>query len=357
MRVAFFGVGRVAKIILNQINMPSGIEHIGFVDNDSDKWGSFMGKPVYSPRKICEIGFDKLIILTDDYYETIKSNLIYWFHIEADKIKDSRYLLKLLLMEKYQDSEDIEIQKTLKYLETNNLSVFNQYVKETGHNYIVQWDFIENLPFITFEDKKMYFPYDYTFEEVDGQKIVKDILSEQQLTSPHLYIKESININLGDVIADAGVMEGNFALRYIEKVSKAYLFECDSRWIKPLKKTFEKFNEKVVFCNEFLGQYNGNKCTNLDTVIKGQLNFLKMDIEGAEIEALLGAKNVLSRNDVKCSICSYHKCGDEVAIRDLLNQYGYQTAVSDGYMLFYDDSIFSTLDFRRGIVYAKKSLD
>ena len=50
---------------------------------------------------------------------------------------------------------------------------------------------------------------------------------------PHRYINGDIRVEQGDVIVDAGVQEGNFSLRYIEKASKAYLFECDKRWIKP----------------------------------------------------------------------------------------------------------------------------
>ncbi len=201
----------------------------------------------------------------------------------------------------------------------------------------------------------MYFPYNYKFQEYNGKKVVRDITAEQQMYSPHLYIKDDIKIEKGDIIADAGVQEGNFALRYIEKVSKAYLFECNKYWIKPLQKTFEKFKDKVVLSNSFLGQYNGGIYSNLDTVIKGRLDFLKVDVEGAEIETLLGGKNVLLNNDVKCAICSYHKSGDQTAIEAILNFYGYETSTSEGYMVFYKDkNIYSTLDLRKGIVYAKK---
>ena len=43
-----------------------------------------------------------------------------------------------------------------------------------------------------FEDKRMYFPFDTKFDELDGKKVVVDILSEQQEMSPHLYIKDDI---------------------------------------------------------------------------------------------------------------------------------------------------------------------
>lgn len=317
--------------------------------------GRFRGKSVYSPRKLKETDFDKLIILSDIHYETIKGDLIYWHHIEEDKIKDQRYLLKLLMLEKYKNTEDVEIQKILQYWEKNEVSLFNQYVENGKEKYIVQWDCIENMPYIMYEDKRMYFPYDFWFQEYEGKKIIMDIWAEQQDTSPHRYINGDIRVEQGDVIVDAGVQEGNFSLRYIEKASKAYLFECDKRWIKPLQQTFRKFKDKVVLYNGFLGQYHAGEYINLDHAVDKRVDFLKMDVEGAEIEALLGGREMFLNNEIKCSICSYHKSGDEAAIKDILNSYGYRTNTSEGYMLFhFEKNIFSTLDFRRGIVYARK---
>ena len=80
-----------------------------------------------------------------------------------------------------------------------------------------------------------------------------------------------------------------------------------------------------------------------------------MDIEGCELDGLWGAANVLKKNSVKCSICSYHKFGDEFEIKNILEEYGYTTSVSNGYMAFiYDTDIFYHVDLRRGIVYGDK---
>lgn len=356
MRLLIFGTGKITKDTLGQIDhLPSQTEIVGFVDNDSKRWGSFMGKTVFSPNELKNIGYDKLIVMPDRYYNDIKENLTYWYQIDAEKIENRYFLLKLLMTDKYKDSEDYDIQKILKYWEKNDISVYHHYIKEEEEYSVVQWDCMENMPFILFEDKRMYFPFDTKFEMRDGKKIVTDILAEQQQSSPHLYIKDDICINQGDVVVDAGVCEGNFILRYIEKISKAYLFEGDQRWIRPLQLTFGKFRDKVVLSDKFLGQWSGCNSVNLDSVINGKVDFLKMDIEGAEPGALLGGRNVLRKNSVKCSICSYHHSGDEMAIKDILQSYGYQTNNSDGYMVFYHDpDIFSSLDFRRGIVYARK---
>ena len=49
------------------------------------------------------------------------------------------------------------------------------------------------------------------------------------------------------------------------------------------------------------------------------------------------------------------KMNDEKNIRFILNNLGYQTSVSKGYMFYsYDEDIYDTLDLRRGVIYAKK---
>lgn len=356
MKIVLFGAGEFAKQTYGKIrNMPENIQVLGFVDNDALRWGEFLGIPCFSPVQLKNIEYDKLIIMPFMHYDEMKNDLLYWHKVDEDKIEDYRYLLKLLFEEKYKDSKDAEIQEILRYWKENELSVFNQYVKEEDRYWEVQWDYIENMPFVIFEDKRMYFPYDTRFEEKDGKKIVTGLLDEQQSTSPHLYIKDDIKIQNGDVVADAGVCEGNFILRYIEQVSKAYLFEVDKRWRRPLELSMRKFSDKVVMCDKFLGRNMEGNEVNLDTIVQGRLDFLKMDIEGAEVEALIGGRNVLKDNNVKCAICSYHKKDDEKRIKEILQKYGYITDVSQGYMIFYHDvDTFSDISFRRGIVYGRK---
>ncbi len=66
-----------------------------------------------------------------------------------------------------------------------------------------------------------------------------------------------------------------------------------------------------------------NNCTHVD--------FIKMDIEGAEIEAIKGCENILRNNDVNLAIASYHLVNKErtsIELEKLFSRLGYRTETS-----------------------------
>jgi len=140
-----------------------------------------------------------------------------------------------------------------------------------------------------------------------------------RITEPDFELKGYIkyfDIQEGDVIIDAGSFPGEFTIYASKKVGergKIIAFEPD------------EFNFKVLLMNI--------KINNLDNVIplkKGiwskdipqdkrvsldnelgrlgikKVDFIKMDIEGTEIEAIKGARKTLMGNKVDLAIASYH---------------------------------------------------
>ncbi len=356
MNILLWGTGQGAKNYLKNGNINNDTI-IGYVENNSNKWGvTIEGKMVYSPEQISDLEFDKIIICSDIYFENIKKQCNLQLNIPDEKIADRWSGLKEIMIQKYKDNPEQQIQETLTYWKTHQLSVFNQFKDDENETYSeVIWDSVENMPYIMFENKKMYFPPDYRFYKKDGKQYVKDILSEQVLQSPHLYTKSDHDIKPGCVMVDAGVCEGNFALRFIDIVSKIYLIEPNRKWLEALRLTFQKYTNKVVFCEKMLSKENTKNSITLDTLVEENIDFLKMDIEGSEINALLGGGDILRKSNAFCSICSYHNSNDEKYIRFILESYGYKTDTSNGYMIFiHDPDIFDKADFRKGMVYAKK---
>ena len=154
------------------------------------------------------------------------------------------------------------------------------------------------------------------------------------------------------VVVDVGAQVGDISLEYIDKSKELHIIESEQVWCRVLQKTFAPYRNKVKIYNVFL-DWKTNQT--IDSLISGSVDFVKMDVEGAEICALEGAQRILRDSQAFCAICAYHNGADEKNIKAILNKYGYQTSVSKGYMLFgWDDNCYNALDLRRGIVYGKK---
>lgn len=282
---------------------------------------------------------------------------------EAKKLEHSMRVLIAKMRSNYGESEDQDIQEILRNIEaTRYVSAYNQDFTKKYHGGMQGlWDLVKydpeaGMPYALWNGKKMYYPAGYPKEGVATSLNFTSL--EQDPRSPHRYLDDAFNVREGDIVVDAGVAEGNFALDVVERAKKVYLVECEHQWIAALRKTFEPWQDKVVIVEKMLGDTENEQCTTLDTVIKeGYVNFLKLDVEGAEIPSLKGASKILenSRN-IKCAVCAYHRKNAEKDIREILEGHGFYTSTTKGYMFFSED-MDSWIDgeLRHGIVRAVKS--
>lgn len=81
------------------------------------------------------------------------------------------------------------------------------------------------------------------------------------------------------------------------------------------------------------------KVTKIDTYIKendiNKVDFIKMDIEGAEMKALIGASKTIKRYKPQLAICVYHKSDDlfeiPIFISDLVPEYKFYLSQKNSY--------------------------
>ena len=211
------------------------------------------------------------------------------------------------------------------------------------------------MPYVLYGGEAMYYPRNMSLEDI----IITYRLCcmEQDPYSPHYYNKTGYEVREGDVVLEAGVAEGNFALSIIDKVSKVYLIECEPAWIDALQYTFAPYKDKVELVSKYLSDSDENGNITIDSLLQGEkLNFIKMDIEGAELSALKGAKETFAKSDdLRCAICAYHRHGDEENIRNFLEENDMVCETSDRYMFFnnYDEEETEP-EFRRGLIYGRK---
>lgn len=101
------------------------------------------------------------------------------------------------------------------------------------------------------------------------------------------------------------------------------------------QRNIRDYSNKVIIIRKFISSYDEGDFATLDALIHEPVNYIKMDIEGNEWEALQGAKDIISRSQyLKCAICSYHSDFDRVLIEDFMDKNGLNHSVGPG-LLWY----------------------
>lgn len=140
-----------------------------------------------------------------------------------------------------------------------------------------------------------------------------------------------------EIVVDAGSYDGQTEGEIIrwgeDNIKKIYAFEPDPDNIRKCK---EYFRRNELECVEFIEKGTWNASTSMkmqgcgtpgsrvgtsgnisisltsidETVRDDKVTFIKMDVEGAELKSLQGARNTIKRNKPRLAICIYHKGRD-----------------------------------------------
>lgn len=264
------------------------------------------------------------------------------------------------ILQYYSTRTDVanDIKEVISYLRQNPLSVFpypftNNY---SSANIKVYYDEqLNNLPYVMHEGKRLYFRRDK--KEYKIMREYNFLMLEQDANSPHRYITDTFKIKEGEVLIDIGSAEGNFSLSNIEKIKRLYLVEADPGWIEALTATFAPWKDKVTILNKYASDINDDKSISLDALLQHEekVDFIKIDVEGAEQQVLAGATTVINNNKgLKVALCTYHKQEDAELFAEILTSKRFKIEFSNGYMIFIngDKSLFKPPYLRKGLIRA-----
>jgi len=207
----------------------------------------------------------------------------------------------------------------------------------------------QNLEKFVVNDVHIYTPIN-AFKKGELGYLYTEVFSDR-LINPHAYEYGPVALSAGDVVVDAGACEGFFSCYALQKkVGQIYLFEPVQSLCHGLRKTFEKEvaeqrafiidkgisyksgSEKFIQDNQYICMSRcdsqGSALIELlsldDFVINNEikkLDFIKMDVEGAEVDAIKGAENTIKMLRPKLSIAVYHNYENAFLIRDLVKNY------------------------------------
>lgn len=265
-------------------------------------------------KKIYDLFLGDFLLFFRTFNQRMKCKMMYWF--------------KLFLPEN-------ELNEAYIFMGKYGLTSypFNSSLKYKGKTIEVLKDDANGLSYVIHHDKRLYFPNNRSSQEIAD--MYRSLLIEQDEDSPHRYVKSYADLK-GKIVLDIGSAEGVFSLDAVDYASHIYLFECDSEWVDALKTTFSPWEQKVTIVEKYVANKSGDHEISIDDFFEGKESdnlFFKMDIEGAENLALVGAKKILQKgNNIVLSVCTYHRLHDVEDISTFLSSLEYKFEFTKGYM-------------------------
>lgn len=337
-KIAIWGTGVIAELVFSECQTIDNYNIVAVIDNNMSKVGhKWHERIITAPSILLEKVITHVVILSDSY-EEIKRQIIEEYPQYSGKIENKNYFYKESLFKRYEKTKDEEIKRQIKYIEKNGLDIFNYPFarKYQTMNNKIEFDRECGLYYTFYRNHRMYFSRKIDSWE-QANVYYNSILMEQDSHSPHRYLDDDFNVSMNDIVVDVGAAEGMFSLDVLEIASKIYIFEADKDWLYALEHTFSDYMHKVIIEDFFISSYSEGKYNTLDELIDegDEVNFIKMDIEGNEWDALRGAYDTIRKTKrIKMSICCYHSDFDQILIERFMDDNDIKHTTTDGYMWY-----------------------
>lgn len=307
--IYLFGASSLGRMFLEQITETFHV--LGIIDNDSEKWGRQL--PAFG--KMLPIGgIDILKAAGENDIVLIAST---WYLDIVQQLNEFGYKGKVY---SFLNMRNI-------YGGGSSDSSIKEFEEHFGRikELMADEESVRILQAIL--DKRKGFKTDYS-----------DIKSDNEYFLPGIVKKRK-----DAVYVDAGAYDGDTVKKFIEfqdgEFQKVAAFEMDKNNYDKID--FGSFDKRVKFYNcglwnekkvvsamssEMASSFSeiGNKkaqVVTLDEIMENEhVTLIKMDIEGAEVEALQGAAQTIKRDKPDLAICVYHRREDIWEIPLLLSE-------------------------------------
>lgn len=316
--IVIYGASNIANEVYTYI-ISQGLDVSAFCVDEPFHFSNqiFNNREVFTPKTL-DIVFEKY-------------NIIIGFGIDVQ----AKNILQNNLFVHFSHCEKIYFMPFLDPMPPINYSFILEHELEFNHTYSLLNDNLSKEIMIAYINSKL--------GNSEGSKLL-DLWGEVQ------YFNELTNIskNKHHVFVDCGAFIGDTILDFAtfthNQVEMYYAFEPDTtnclKLIDNLKKnnicntqimpkgvwsetatlSFDSSGDSSSSISE-----NGNtyiEVCSIDEVLQGNyVSFIKMDVEGSELNALKGAKNTIALHMPILAICVYHKPEDLITIPQYISQF------------------------------------
>lgn len=307
--LVFFGAGYLLTVMLNIFKEKNLKLPVAICDNDSKKWGTFVdGVEIISLKTAKEKYADFNVLLTNSQY----ANEI------IEQLKSEISIDKLIYFH-----PDDEI----------NFEGYRKFLVEKKSN-------LDKIYSILADDKSKQTYYDILTARNTGDYT----LYKNNYTTPQYFQDDIYMIKEDDIFVDVGAFTGD-TIQEIDIITQGKykkIIACEPNtqsycFIEEMMKSNDKIElikkgigdkaETLKFSvntqsQSIAGITNDGDITievdSLDNLIDQPITFLKMDIEGFEMNALNGAVGTIKKYKPTLAICLYHKYTDFVDIPEFI---------------------------------------
>jgi len=298
----------------------------GFIDSNPNKWGSeFCGKKIRSPEILKTLKKNTIIMIA--VAPSTGSDDIYGKLIKEYKVNKNRIYSGLFFFDKSWhlypgafEKEQIERPHDCNYWQRVFTKKMTKYSRKAFYkNYSKADSYTKNVLDIF---SKMYLGkngYDAFASFAQYQKVRK--FSEKHYFNENYFSEiclKNESITILDIGAYDGDSWGNFAYLFGNNLRNIYAFEPNKFLFNKAKRRAGKcMYRNLIECFNLALNNENNKLDDMPIKIKGKL-FMKLDVEGAEMEVLRGAAETIKKYKPNLAVCVYHYINDVWKIPEYL---------------------------------------
>lgn len=207
-----------------------------------------------------------------------------------------------------------------------------------------------------------------TYQNLMNFRLTGDIQYHQEFSDkqPQQYFEDFLALESNEIFVDVGGFDGQTSLEFIRRCPQyqsVHVFEPEKDNMNGVQKMLSGFEN--IFYHPYglsdspavLGMISSGSTSKvveagsgdydieidkLDNLLKCRATFIKMDIEGAEQKAIVGARQFISTFKPKLAICVYHQGNDFRVIYERIIEMNPNYKV---YLRHYTEGIVETVMF------------